>query len=167
MTEPGPSNPDSRSRSPSRRTGTPAGYRNVRVLVPTDLHYRLISYSGISHMTVPEFALAWLARTTPLDPLTGQPLPVSNFAGAPGQDAEASPGPLPIPAAYGAAQGLSCGSRGDHGPGSVRSAGADAAPHLDRNDAPSWSGSSPTVTPTRAGFGQGHPEAGAGGQVDD
>ncbi|SIO63373.1 hypothetical protein SAMN05444166_7327 [Singulisphaera sp. GP187] len=58
MTQPRPSNPGNQPRLPSRRTGTPPGYGNVRVLVPTGLHYRVISHSGISHLTVPEFALS-------------------------------------------------------------------------------------------------------------
>lgn len=51
---------------PSRRSGTPPGYRNIRVLVPSDLHWRLASYASQSQLTMPAFVLATLQRATPL-----------------------------------------------------------------------------------------------------
>lgn len=58
---------------PSRRSGTPPGYRNVRVLVPLDLHWRLASYATQSKMTMPMFVLATLQNATPIDLSTAIP----------------------------------------------------------------------------------------------
>jgi hypothetical protein len=82
---------------PPRTHGTPSGYKNIRVLVPTNLHYRLAGYAALSHASIPGFISRWLTLVTPLDPLTGQPVAANQSAGAPGlepgQDAEACPGP--------------------------------------------------------------------------
>src|SRR3954452_19391625 len=59
--------------SPPRTHGTPSGYRNVRVLVTQDLHFRLLSYSSQSHLSLPAFVVAWLHRATPLEPPSNQP----------------------------------------------------------------------------------------------
>jgi hypothetical protein len=62
-------NPDSeslKSGSPSRRSGTPPGYRNVRVLVPLDLHWRLSAFAVQSKMNIPTFVLATLHNATPI-----------------------------------------------------------------------------------------------------
>lgn len=54
--------------SPPRTKGTPSGYRNVRVLVPRDLHFRLLAYASQSHLSMPAFVAAWLDMATPLEP---------------------------------------------------------------------------------------------------
>jgi len=55
--------------SPPRTHGTPSGYVNIRVLVPRELHFRLLSYSSQSHLSLPAYVVAWLHRATPLEPL--------------------------------------------------------------------------------------------------
>jgi hypothetical protein len=57
--------------TPSRSHSTPAGYRNVRVIVPQDLHWKLMGFASESHMTLPEFVISWLERVTPLTPAVG------------------------------------------------------------------------------------------------
>src|SRR5262245_58527018 len=59
--------------TPSRSHGTPPGYRNVRVIVPQDLHWKLMGYASQSHMTLPEFVVSWLERVTPLTSPAGPP----------------------------------------------------------------------------------------------
>lgn len=56
--------------SPPRTHGTPSGFRNVRVLVPQDLHFRLQAYASQSHLSLPAFVVAWLNLAAPLEPLT-------------------------------------------------------------------------------------------------
>jgi hypothetical protein len=51
---------------PSRRNATPPGYRNVRVLVPLDLHWRISAYAVQSKMNIPSFVLATLHNATPI-----------------------------------------------------------------------------------------------------
>jgi hypothetical protein len=51
--------------SPPRRSGTPPGYRNVRLLAPLDLHWRLSAYAVQSKMNIPTFVLATLHNATP------------------------------------------------------------------------------------------------------
>lgn len=59
--------------SPPRTHGTPSGYRNIRVLVTRDLHFRLLSYSSQSHLSLPAFVVAWLNRATPLEASSNPP----------------------------------------------------------------------------------------------
>jgi hypothetical protein len=69
-------NPDSESLNPgfpSRRSGTPPGFRNVRVLVPLDLHWRLSAFASQSRMNIPKFVLATLHNATPLNTPSGCP----------------------------------------------------------------------------------------------
>jgi hypothetical protein len=60
---------------PSRRSITPVGFRNIRVLVPVDLHWRLSSYASQSKLTLPAFVLAILDHATPITPPTNLPCP--------------------------------------------------------------------------------------------
>lgn len=57
----------SHAESPSRRSATPPGYRNVRVLVPVDMHWRLSSFASQSQMSLPAFVLATLRNAIPLE----------------------------------------------------------------------------------------------------
>ncbi len=63
--------PGSKGRSPTttpRPHVTPSGYKNVRVFVPKSLHFRLVSASAASEMSLQNFVIAWLERATPLTP---------------------------------------------------------------------------------------------------
>jgi hypothetical protein len=59
---------DKYRRSPPRTNGTPSGYRNIRVLVHRDLHYRLLAYASQSHLSLAEFVVDCLNRAGPLEP---------------------------------------------------------------------------------------------------
>jgi hypothetical protein len=154
-----------RVKSQPRTHGTPSGYRNVRVLVNQDLHYRLAAFSGLSHMSIQEFVIAWLTLSTPIDPATGQPLPADSIEGAPGRrqgpDALASPGPGPgaTTTSEGAARGPAANSA--PGAGAARPQGATSDP--DRIPDASLATSSPTAAPLRPQLGQDHDGAQAGG----
>jgi hypothetical protein len=56
---------------PSRRNGTPPGYKNVRVLVPQDLHWRLLTCASNERKSLPQFVLERLSAIASLDPLVG------------------------------------------------------------------------------------------------
>lgn len=98
-------NSDNNYTSPPRTHGTPSGYRNVRVLVPRDLHFRLSSYASQSHLSMPAFVVAWLNLATPLAPSPipqDHPTPEGQSPGRrPGQDL---PGGHSNPAGPAAAQ---------------------------------------------------------------
>jgi hypothetical protein len=98
-----PEQPGRRPTSPPRTHGTPNGYRNLRVLVTTALHYRLVALAAQSELSLPELVVRTLDRATPLDPLTGQPVADDKLAGAPrlhpGQVDHESPSPGPMPGA--------------------------------------------------------------------
>jgi hypothetical protein len=51
----------------TRGSSTPPGYRNLRVLVPSDLHGRLRNLANQSAMTFHQYILAWLAEAIPLN----------------------------------------------------------------------------------------------------
>ena len=164
------SEPEGRpTRPPPRTHGTPSGYRNIRVLVPTSLHFRLAGYAALSHASIPESVSRWLTLVTPLDPITGQPLPANNVAGArghgQGSDADASPGPRPGPGASpmgkGAAPGPATATPGPsvgpqvaHRPGAAHSQGASASSTPNHRPDPSPIGSSPTVSLDRSSSGR-------------
>lgn len=181
MTQVVPNRQSQPTKSPPRTHGTPSGYRNIRVLVTTSLHYRLAGYAGMSHTSLPEFVVRWLTLATPLDPETGVPLRVDNHAEAPGQaqgqDADASPSPRPGPSASPAAKGVAqgpmayhgptCGPHEAHRPDAAHPSGVDASPGPDRSSTPSLSESSPTMTPDRSSSGQGGAGALAGGHGND
>ena len=90
---------------PPRTNGTPHGYRNIRVLTPTPLHYRLVAYSGLSRCSLNEYILKVLDRAIPIDPWTGVPVPVGTQDPASchrsGHDPSlaAQPGVIPSPEA--------------------------------------------------------------------
>lgn len=63
------------SASSSRSNITPPGYKNVRVFVPKSLHFRLVSHSAASEMTLQEFVVAVLERAAPLTPAPSSPGP--------------------------------------------------------------------------------------------
>ena len=55
-------------RPSARGNVTPAGHKNVRVFVPTSLHYRLVAHAAASEMSLHDFVVSWLERATPLTP---------------------------------------------------------------------------------------------------
>ena len=90
---------------PPRTNGTPSGFKNVRVLTPDPLHFRLVAYAGLSMLSLNEFVLKWLNLATPIDPATGMPAPAGSPQTAPGPpQAPISPGGRCAPAGQGAAQ---------------------------------------------------------------
>ena len=58
-------------RPSARGNVTPPGHRNVRVFVPTSLHYRLVAHAAASEMSLHDFVVSWLERATPLTPGSG------------------------------------------------------------------------------------------------
>jgi len=152
--------------SPPRTHGTPSGYVNIRVLVPRELHFRLLSYASQSHLSLPAFVIAWLHRATPLEP----PSPTGRQPSK-----EPAPGPRPcrdLPEAHslavgpGAAQEQREPAPGDRpargpldvsseavGPSAALSQKATALSSLDQNPDPASSGSSPTFDPVESSSG--------------
>ena len=143
---------------PPRTNGTPSGYKNVRVLTPDPLHFRLVAYAGLSMLSLNEFVLKWLNLATPIDPATGTPSPLGT---APGQ-----PPALDLIEGPGSAHGPGAArSRGEpaprqspaHGPldvpgeavrpGAALSPKAPARSRPDHPATPSFPGSLPTVAP--------------------
>lgn len=139
---------------PPRTHGTPSGYRNVRVLAPCPLHFRLVAYAGLSMCSLNEFILKVLHLATPIDPATGLPVP----AGTP----EPAPGQRPIPETRGG-PGLARISDTDQEQGEPAlrqrpsgdlpdvpgpAAGPGAAP---LPEAQAWSNSDPTADLTPSG----------------
>lgn len=55
-------------RPSARGNVTPPGHRNVRVFVPTSLHYRLVAQAAASETSLHDFVVSWLERATPLRP---------------------------------------------------------------------------------------------------
>jgi hypothetical protein len=53
---------------PPPRTSTPEGFRNLRVLIPEDLHWRLRNLAHQSRMSFHRFIVAWLTEAFPLNP---------------------------------------------------------------------------------------------------
>jgi hypothetical protein len=129
-------------RPPPRTHGTPSGYRNVRVLVTKSLHYQISAFAGMSHTSLPEFVGRWLYLATPLDPLTGQPIPANNLVGAPspGQGLEALTNPHSVPSASPMGKEAAPGPTSNPGP----SIGPQAA---DRPGAAHPPGASASSTP--------------------
>ncbi|SIO63399.1 hypothetical protein SAMN05444166_7335 [Singulisphaera sp. GP187] len=165
------------SSSPPRTHGTPSGYRNLRVLVTTALHYRLLALAGLSQLSLPELVVRTLDRATPFDPLTGEPVPTDGLARAPGlepgQDAHASHGPGSPPGATNLNQcatprpvaipGPSGETPPAEGPGNAHTQGACASLAPDPGTDHFLIQSSPTVSPNRPGPGQGQANAEAKG----
>ncbi len=164
---------------PPRTNGTPSGYRNIRVLTPCTLHFRLVAYAGLSMCTLNEFVLKVLNRATPLDPVSGFPLPQPRPEMSPGhrfgQDPQGDPGAA---LGLGAAQTATEPAPGHRpgrdqldglghaaGPGASPSPGASAGSSLDQAVTPSSSGSIPTLVPTDSPPGQDRDGAGLGGQA--
>ena len=127
---------------PPRTNGTPHGYRNIRVLAPTPLHYRLVAYAGLSRCSLNEFVLEVLDRATPIAPGTGVPVPVGTQDPASchrsGHDSglAAQPGEIPSPEAL-------TGSRFDQ----------------------VLSGPVPTINPARSRLGRDHDNSNRGEQA--
>ena len=105
---------------PPRTNGTPSGYRNIRVLTPNSLHFRLMAYAGLSMCFLNEFILKVLHLATPIDPATGLPVPAGTLESAPGQrpglDLIEGPGAAPGRGAGQAAEEPAPGQRPGHGP---------------------------------------------------
>jgi hypothetical protein len=55
----------------SRSAGTPHGFRNVRVLVPTDLHWKLRQMAAENRKNFQDFLASVLAEAIPLNPIPG------------------------------------------------------------------------------------------------
>jgi len=76
----------------SRASSTPAGFRNLRVLIPEDLHWRLRDLAHQSRMSFHKYILARLSEAIPLNedagPSDRRPLP------NPSPCNENGPGPL-------------------------------------------------------------------------
>lgn len=147
--------------SPPRTHGTPSGYRNIRVLVTRDLHFRLLSHASQSHLSLPAFVVAWLNLATPLDSTRspqGQPTSKGSAPGhRPGLDTPVGHGNTAGP---GAAQprgepawgqrparapvGLPCEA---DGPSAAPPSAAPAQSSPDRTEDLTLSGSLPTGDP--------------------
>lgn len=69
--------------TPSRGNVTPSGYKNVRVFVPKSLHFRLVSHSAASEMSLQDFVVAWLERAVPISATLG---PAGQSATEPASD---------------------------------------------------------------------------------
>lgn len=147
-----------------RTHGTPSGYRNVRVLTPCSLHFRLVAYAGLSMLSLNEFILRVLNLATPIDPATGRPVPVSTLESAPGprpgHDQQGGPGAAkgpsaaqmpkePAPCQQPASDPLD-GPGPAAGPGAPPSPKALARSSPDETADPARSGSFPTVDPVES-----------------
>ena len=155
---------DSPGGPPPRTNGTPSGYRNIRVLTPNSLHFRLVAYSALSFCSLNEYILKVLTLATPIDPATGLPIPSATRETAPAQrpglDLIEGPG-----AAFGRGAALTTeepvpGHRPGHdspnGPGLAARPGASPSPEalagsrLDRAVSPVLSGSDSTEDPAHS-----------------
>lgn len=80
---------------PQPTTCTPSGFKNLRVLIPEDLHWRLRNLANQSRMSFHRFIVAWLSEAFPLNPAPGTP----DTGESPGSDSEQTgdlgPGPSP------------------------------------------------------------------------
>lgn len=56
-----------------QNSSTPEGFRNLRVLLPEDLHWRLRELAHQSRMTFHKYILAWLSEAVPLSEDAGPP----------------------------------------------------------------------------------------------
>jgi hypothetical protein len=159
---------------PPRTNGTPSGYRNIRVLTPNPLHFRLVAYAGLSMCSLNEFILKVLHLATPIDPATGFPFPAEARETAPGQrpglDLIEGPGAAPgRGAAQSAKEPVPC-HRPGHGPqdspglaarpGAAPPPEALAGSRLDRAVSPVLSGSIPTEDDAQSPPGQGPAKSG-------
>jgi hypothetical protein len=168
------------TKPPPRTHGTPSGYRNIRVLVPIFLHFRLSSYAALSHTSLPEFISRWLTLVTPLDPITGQPLAAEKQTGAPGlelgKDAEACSGFGSMPSATNIVKGATprpltiAGPFGGpplaQGPGKAHPPGAGSMSAHDPGTVPSSFEASPIVSVVRSDPGQCENQAKAEGDTN-
>lgn len=64
-------------------TSTPSGFRNLRVLVPENLHWHLRELANQSRMTFQHFIVSWLATAGPLGGDSMSPEPPHNDRPAP------------------------------------------------------------------------------------
>lgn len=164
--------------SPPRTHGTPSGYRNVRVLVPRDLHFRLSSYASQSHLSMPAFVVAWLNLATPLAPSPSPQGQQTAEESAPGhrpcrdlQEAhglaigpsaaqeQQEPAPCPRPA-----QVPLCVTGEAKGPGAAPSPTAWAQSSPDLTADPHLARSSATIAPVESSSSHELDQAQAGGQ---
>jgi len=147
-----------------RTHGTPDGYRNVRVLTPKSLHYRISAYAALSMITLNEFVVKWLSLATPLDPRTGLPTLAENLAETTGQgqshDADEGHGQADGPSTPCITEGAAPNPAADPAPSERASTvGVPGAAQLQRAEAPSPPnpgtdpasiGSPPTVSPAES-----------------
>ncbi len=164
---------------PPRTNGTPSGYRNIRVLTPNSLHFRLVVYAGLSLCSLNEFVLKVLDLATPIDPATGRPVPAGTHEMAPGHRPGHDPqGGPSLAKGTGAAQtatelapchrpgqGPLDGPGSAVGPGASPSPGALAGSPLDRAVDGSSSGPFPTADAADSPSAQDHDTSNHGGQA--
>ncbi len=166
--------------SPPRTKGTPSGFRNVRVLVTQDLHFRLLSYASQSHLSMPAFVVAWLNRATPLEPTSTVPTKGAEKESAPGQppgqgirDGQweaVGPGSAQgeqWPDGHRSAQGPRKVPGEGGGPGAAHRQTALAASGPGQTADPASSWSSPTPEHASSASGQDLDQAEAGGHEHD
>jgi hypothetical protein len=55
------------SNGPHRPTSTPPGFRNLRVLIPEELHWKLRNLALESRMTFQRYIVSWLGEAFPLN----------------------------------------------------------------------------------------------------
>ena len=153
---------------PPRTNGTPSGYRNIRVLTPNALHFRLVAYAGLSMCSLNEFILKILRLATPIDPATGLPVPVGTLGTAschgPGCDPQDDPGDALGRGADRTTEERAPCHRPGHGPldgpglaacpGTTPPPEAPVGSSLDRAVSPVLSGSIPTEDPAHSPPGQ-------------
>lgn len=69
----------------AHRYKTPKGFRNLRVLVPESLHWRLRRLATESQMNFQQFIVAWLSEAFPLNPPPSPPAPPEAPGSPPGK----------------------------------------------------------------------------------
>ena len=160
---------------PPRTNGTPSGYRNIRVLTPNSLHFRLVAYSALSFCSLNEYILKVLHLATPIDPATGLPVPTSTLETAPGQqpglDLIEGPGRGAAQTAEETAPGNRSGPEPLDGPGLAARPGASPPPEALAGSRPhqvvdpALSGSIPNLDSAESPPGQDRDGAEPGGQA--
>lgn len=70
---------------------TPPGHKNVRVYVPTSLHYRLVASSASQELSLNEFVIRALESATA--PAPGSSPPGATTAGVPLRETDSEPAP--------------------------------------------------------------------------
>ncbi len=164
---------------PPRTNGTPSGYRNIRVLTTCTLHFRLVAYAVLSMCTLNEYLLKVLTLATPIDPVSGLPVPASTLEPAPGhrpgQDPQGDPGAGLGPGAARTAREPAPGHQPGHGPldspGLGAGHGAPPSPVVPAGSSlvqaltPSSSESIPTIDAAESPTGQDRDGAEPGGHA--